>query len=68
MLGIWRDSDISSLDKEDDTVNLCLMAIDDEVYHKNSFEYIFDESFETFNDLMDEYKKIRLKKLRTQKI
>ena len=61
MLSIWRGSGISNLDKEEDMINLCHMAINDEVYHENSFEFIFDELFKIFNDSMDEYKNIRLK-------
>ena len=48
--------DISSLNEEEDVANFCLMTIDDEVYYENSFKFIFDELFEVFNDLMDEYK------------
>ena len=58
MLGICGDCDISSLDEEENMANSCLMAIDDEAYHENSFEFIFNELFEAFNNLMDEFKKI----------
>ena len=37
------------------------MAMEDEVNHENSLNFIFDELIETFNDLMDEFKKLRLK-------
>ena len=38
------------------------MANDNEVYlDENSFKFIFDELFEAFNDLVDEFKKLKLK-------
>ena len=37
------------------------MAQNDEVNIENSFDFIFEELFEAFNELMNEYKKIRLK-------
>ena len=61
---ILGHSDIFSLDEEEEEesiANLCLMANDNEVYLENSSNFTFDELFEAFNDLIDEYKKIRLK-------
>ena len=37
------------------------MAHNDEVNIETSFKFTFDELFEAFNELMNEYKKIRLK-------
>ena len=43
------------------------MAYKDEVNIKISSKFTFEELFEAFNDIMDEFKKIRLKK-RVKKI
>ena len=37
------------------------MANDDEINLKNSSNFTFDELFQAFNNLMDEFKKLRLK-------
>ena len=37
------------------------MANDNKVILENSFEFTFDELYVAFNDLMDEFKNIRLK-------
>ena len=61
MLGIWRDSDTSSSDEKEESLNLCLMTIEDEVNSENSSHFTFDELFKAFNNLMHEFKKLRLK-------
>ena len=64
MMGIWKDSDISSSDEkeqEEGIANLCLMPNVDEVYLENFYDFYFDELYEVFNNLMDKYKKIKLK-------
>ena len=63
MMTIWDDNDILSSHekKEEGMANLCLIANDDEVNNENSFKFILDELFKGFNNLMDEYKKLRLK-------
>ena len=53
MSGIQRHSNLSSLEEEEEAINLCLMTIKDEVNSKNSFQFTFDELFEAFNNLMD---------------
>ena len=63
MRAIWGDSNISSSNKEgeEDITNLCLMANDNEAHLENPFEFIFNKLFEAFNNLINEYRKIRLK-------
>ena len=62
MLGIQEDSDTSSFNEEEERIaNLHLVANNNEVYLQNSFEFSFDKLYEAFNDLMEEYKKLRLK-------
>ena len=61
ILRIWRDSDTLSSNEEEEAANICLMAIEDELNSENSFQFIFDELLEVFNDLMDEFKKLKLK-------
>ena len=71
MIAIWGDSDISSLDEEEEEegiANLCLMANDDKVYLENFFDFSFVVLVEAFNDLMDEHKKIKLKNKEIKKI
>ena len=45
--------------KEEGIANLCLMANDNKVNLENSSDFIFDELFESFYDLTNEYKKLR---------
>ena len=61
MLRMWGDSDISSLDEEEEASNLYLLTNEDKVNFENSSHLTFDELFEAFNDLMHEFKKLRLK-------
>ena len=61
MLRMWGDSDISSLDEEEEASNLYLLTNEDKVKFENSSHLTFDELFEAFNDLIHEFKKLRLK-------
>ena len=47
--------------KEESIANSYLMVNDDEVNINNSFNFTFDELLEVFNDLIDEFKILRLK-------
>ena len=67
MLGIWGDSDSSSLDKKEEASNFCLMANENEVNSENSFHLTFNKLFEAFNDLMHKFKKLRLKNKESRK-
>ena len=61
----WGDSEDSSLDDEQkESANICFMAREDEVHstsHSN-LDVDIDELFDSYNELMDEYKKLNKKK------
>ena len=63
LFGEWNDDEelLSSSEEEEtiNTVNLCLMALEDEeVQTPNShYEFTFDELTSTFHELMSEFKK-----------
>ena len=47
--------------EEEGIANPCLMTQNYKVNLKNSSNFLFDELLEAFHELMNEYKKIRLK-------
>ncbi len=56
------DSSSSSSDEEqEEKANLCFMDNDNEVTSETHLEFTFDELYDAFNELMDEYKTINLK-------
>ena len=58
-VAIWSDSEESSSeDEQQEEANLCLMAHDDEVNFESSFDFIFEELYNAFNELMTDYKKL----------
>ena len=46
---------------EEGIANRCLMANANEVNPENSSVFTFDELYEAFNELMDDFRKLRLK-------
>ena len=70
-MAAWGDSEDLSLDDEqNETVNICFMAREDEV-HSTSHSYLdvdIDELFDAFNELMDEYKKLNKKEKETNSL
>ena len=56
-----QDKEKQNEKQKEGTANPCLMAYNDGVNNEIPFKFSFDELYETFNDLMDEYKKIGLK-------
>ena len=61
----WDDSEYSSSkDEQKETINICFMAQGDEVsstFLSNS-DFDIDELFDTYNELMIEYKELNKKK------
>ena len=65
----WEQSKEEKNEKEEECIeSCCLMAQKDEIYREHSSKFIFNELYEVFNELMDEYKKIRLQNKELKKI
>ena len=62
MLEIQSDSDDSSSDEENqDIMNLCLMAQDEEVTSEPSVDFIFEKLQDDFQELLNDFRKISTK-------
>ena len=63
-MATWSGSDDSSSEEEDSTeqANLCLMAYENEVNSSTPVDFTFEKLHEAFYDLIDELKKLGIKK------
>ena len=62
MMATWSDSEDSTSEEEQKEVaNLCFMANDDEVSAENLSDFTFNELEEAFFELMNDFKKLKLK-------
>ena len=57
----WEEESYSS----EEEINICLMAHNEELNSIQANDFIFDELFDVFNDLIDEFKKVGLKNKKT---
>ena len=61
-MATWSDSEESSEDEQNEAVNLCLMAHEEEVQSELLSSMSSDELYEIFHDLFTDYKKINKKR------
>ena len=65
----WGDSEESSSDDEHkESINICLMAWQDEVHSNSHLDFDIDELSEAFDELMHEYKNLSKKRKETNLI